>query len=157
MSCFWLLELTPGRLDKNTWGQIETWPSTLNSLEVEIYENGARHSWVLNYLSSIADIPIAQLKRFVVRRVVHPIATLPFPLGVIVPQPDGTHKKDTIPSDLLELVRNEGDLLEDLCLDWWDISGPALEAILLSCPRLRKLQVSVRATVLEIVSYRALH
>jgi hypothetical protein len=53
----------------------------------------------------------------------------------------------------LELVRNEGDLLEDLCLDWWDISGPAMEAILLSCPRLRKLQVSVRATVLDIVSY----
>ncbi|BEI94514.1 uncharacterized protein CcaverHIS019_0700860 [Cutaneotrichosporon cavernicola] len=141
-----------GRLDKNTWGMIGCWPSTFNSLELEIPENGSRHSWVVNHLSSIAEVPVGQLKRFVVRRVVHPIAILPFPpMGVLVPQPDATHKKDPIPSDLLDLVRNEGALLEDLCLDWWDISGPAMEAILLECPRLRKLQVSVRATVLDII------
>ncbi|KLT42684.1 hypothetical protein CC85DRAFT_76887 [Cutaneotrichosporon oleaginosum] len=141
-----------GRLDKNTWGMIESWPPTLTSLVLEIRENGSRHSWVMNHISSIAEVPVGQLKRFVVKRVVHPIATLPFPpLGVIVPQPDATHNKEPIPYELLELIRNGGDLLEDLCLDWWDISGLAFEAILLACPRLRRLQVSIRATVLDIV------
>ncbi|GMK57160.1 hypothetical protein CspeluHIS016_0310000 [Cutaneotrichosporon spelunceum] len=141
-----------GRLDKNTWARIESWPATLNSLELDLPEHGSRHSWVMNHLSSIAEVPLGQLRRFIVRRVVHPIATLPFPpMGVIVPQPDATHNKGPIPSGLLNLVRNEGGLLEDLCLDWWDVSGPALEAILLACPRLRKLQVSVRATILDII------
>lgn len=145
--------LTAGRLDKNTWGMIDTWPTSLNSLEIELTETGTHHSWVLKHLFSIAEVPICQLKRFAVRRLLHPVANLPFPPPhVLVPPQLASHKTEPIPSELLDLIRSEGDLLEDLCLDWWEISGLALEAILLTCPRLRKLQVAVKATVLEIVS-----
>lgn len=132
---------------------IESWPSTFNSLSIEIPETGSHHSWVLKHLSSIAEVPIGQLKRFAVRRMVHPVATLPFPpMNVLVPQQLPTHKTEAIPADLLQVIRTESDLLEDLCIDWWEISGPAMEAILLACPRLRKLQVAVKAPVLDIVS-----
>lgn len=149
-----LTKLTSGRLDKNTWGMIDSWPTTFNSLEIDIAETGSHHSWVLKHLSSIAEVPFHQLKRFAVRRLIHPVATLPFPpTHVLVPQQLASHKTGPIPCDLLDVIRTEGDFLEDLCLDWWEISGLAMEAILLACPRLRKLQVDVKATVLDIVSY----
>lgn len=38
--------LMSGRLDKNTWAQLEFWPATFRSLTIEIRESSSHHSWV---------------------------------------------------------------------------------------------------------------
>lgn len=42
-------------------------------------------------------------------------------------------------------------MLEDLCIDWWEMSQSDLEAILTNCPRLRCLQVAASTSILEII------
>lgn len=93
-----------------------------------------------------------QLTRFHVRRVVHPVATLPWPpANVVQPVPLPTHSLGQIPAAVLSLLTEDGSLLEDLCIDWWEISQSELEAILTSCPRLRSLQIAASTSILEIL------
>lgn len=95
---------------------------------------------------------MAQLTRFHIRRVVHPIATLPWPpANVVQPVPLPTHTLGMIPASFLSLITDEGSLLEDLCIDWWEITQSDLEAILTNCPRLRCLQVAASTSILEII------
>lgn len=83
---------------------------------------------------------------------VHPIGTLPWPpANVVQPVPLPTHALGKIPASFLSLITEEGSLLEDLCIDWWEITQSDLEAILTNCPRLRCLQVAASTSVLDII------
>lgn len=107
---------------------------------------------MLKHLDSIDAIPVAQLTRFHVRRIVHPVATLPWaPSNVVRPVPSPSHALSKVPPSFLSLITDEGSLLEDLCIDWWELEQSDLEAILTNCPRLRSLQVAVSTSILDIV------
>lgn len=99
---------------------------------------------------------MAQLTRFAVVRLIHPVAAVPWPpLTIVVPPTQPGHQSEAIPPELLEAVTKQGRHLEDLCLDWWELKLSDLEAILYACPKMRKLQVAVKSSVLEIVSMSA--
>ncbi|WOO78085.1 uncharacterized protein LOC62_01G001638 [Vanrija pseudolonga] len=150
------LDDVEGRLDKNTWAQIESWPAGFKNLEIAIAESGAHHSWVLKHLASLHHVPMAQLTRFAVVRVIHPVAELPWPpLTIVVPPTQPGHQSEAIPRELLQVVTTQGRHLQDLCLDWWELELSDLEAILYACPKMRKLQVAVKSSVLDIVSMSA--
>lgn len=98
-------------------------------------------------------MPFSQLKKFSVLRLVHPVAALPFPPStVVVPKQLATHRFTPLPSELLEAIKAEGDGLEELCLDWWEMTTTDLEEILVACPRIQKLQIAIKAAVVEVVS-----
>ncbi|KAL1408027.1 hypothetical protein Q8F55_004824 [Vanrija albida] len=126
------------------------------NLEIAIAESGSHHSWVLKHLASLHHVPMAQLTRFAVVRLIHPVATLPWPpLNIVVPPMLPGHQSEAIPTELLQVVTTHGRHLEDLCLDWWELTLVNLEALLYACPKLRKIQVAVKASVLDIVSMTA--
>jgi hypothetical protein len=88
-----------------------------------------------------------------VRRIVHPIATLPYPpRTVAVPPRLATHIPGEIPDDLLEALCDDGSELEELCLDWWEFTPTQLEQLVTHCTGLRKLQIAVKASLMDIVS-----
>lgn len=112
--------------------------------------------WVLKHLASIHEVPFRQLKRFAVRRLIHPIAQLPFPpSNVVVPTPAPSHAIEDIPQELVLLISRHGSRLEHLCLDWWEMSNENLEDVLSGCPQLRALEISVKAAVIDIVGISA--
>lgn len=144
-----------GRLDKNTWAQIDAWPSTLTSFEIEIEESTAHHSWVLHHLASISQVPFHQLKIFAVRRVIHPIALLPFPpISVTTPKIQKGHELRCIPQELLDATNNKEQVrkMQNLCLDWWEMGPNALDGLVKACTGLRKLQVAISFPLIKLVS-----
>ncbi|WWD17749.1 hypothetical protein CI109_102190 [Kwoniella shandongensis] len=150
-----IIDDVEGRLDKNTWASIEHWPSTFNSLEIIICEYTEHHSdrWVTNHLQSLHKIPFDQLKRFVVRRRMHPTALLPFlPRGTQVIQPSTKMEPFSPPEALIQALSCSSASLEELCLDWWEINGRDLDAILKSAKSVRVLEVMIKASLNQILS-----
>ncbi|KAL7424766.1 hypothetical protein Q5752_000450 [Cryptotrichosporon argae] len=144
-----------GRLDKNTWRMIEAYPDTLETFEIDISDSGTgtKHSWALQHLASVHHLPICQLKRLAIRRVVHPLGLLPFPPhGVLVPQPPSTHVLTPFPADLLGALLTHGQQLEHLCVDWWQMTGDELELLLGACRKLTKLEVALRSSPHDIIN-----
>lgn len=154
----------PGRLDKNTWAQIDAWPKTLRSFTIEIDESAGHHSWVLDHLASIDHIPFAQLQEFRVGRLVHPIARLPFPpVGVAIPSIQKGYELSPVPMCLLQAIV-EGEPNSDLynfkpnakmrilCLDWWEIGPNELDGLVKSLPSLRFLQVAISFPLVKMAS-----
>lgn len=108
---------------------------------------------MLKHLSSIHVVPFKQLERFAVRRVPHPMATLPFPpSNIAVPATLPTHTTELIPYDLVYMISKNGGRIKHLALDWWQLTDPNLEELLAGCPNLRTLRISVKSTPLDIVS-----
>lgn len=97
-------------------------------------------------------MPISQLTKFSVVRLVHPVAALPFPPPtVVVPKQLASHRLTPLPPDLLAAIKTDGSRLTSLALDWWEMTTSDLEDILVACPRLRKLQIAIKASVVEVV------
>jgi len=112
-----------------------------------------KQSWALQHLSTIHYVPLGQLQCFAVRRIVHPVALLPFPpVDVAIPPVQTGLKAEPISLELLESLVAGGNILHELCLDWWEIDTVALEALLRTTGDLRKLQVAVRAPMAHLVS-----
>ncbi|KAK4687179.1 hypothetical protein P7C73_g2936, partial [Tremellales sp. Uapishka_1] len=141
-----------GRLDKNTW-QVVTLPASLRKLEIDIAEAGEHRSWVLNHLLSIHLLDIKQLSLFSVRRIIHPIALLPFPPeNIRGPRIQPTHEPQLIPQEVLGSVLENGANLESLCLDWWELELEDLERLLKAVPRIKILRLALRVSMLKVVS-----
>ena len=58
---------------------------------------------------------------------------------------------EPIPQDILSSIAQHGGALIELCLDWWEISTGELERFLRSMANLKKLQISIKASVLRLV------
>ncbi|KAK8866048.1 hypothetical protein IAR55_001199 [Kwoniella newhampshirensis] len=146
-----------GRLDKDAWAAIEEWPPTFRSLEVIICEYSDHHSWVTKHLESIHMVPIEQLQRFVVRRKIHPTALLPFPPKELhVPLPVANLEPRSPPDALVEAMSQRPEALEELCLDWWQISGRDLDSILQAAKSLQILEIAITASMDQIPSASSL-
>jgi hypothetical protein len=144
-----------GRLDKTTWTQIDTWPTTLRSIIIEIDESAPHHSWVLHHLASIHHIPFAQLDTFRVKRLVHPSALLPYPpVNASVPKIQKGHDSEAISPALLEaIMEGEGEIrMRDLCLDWWEMGPNELDALVKGCTGLARIQVGITFALVKLVS-----
>lgn len=146
-------KLTEGRLDKNTWSQIDTWPTTLRSFIIEIDESAPHHSWVLHHLASIHHLPFAQFHTFRVKRLVHPTALLPYPpVNASVPKIQKGHQAEAVPPLLLEaIVDGEEIKIRDLCLDWWEMGPNELDGLVKGCAGLTRLQVGITFPVVKLV------
>ncbi|WVF70312.1 hypothetical protein IAT40_005101 [Kwoniella sp. CBS 6097] len=142
-----------GHLSKNTWSLIEDWPSRFSSLEIVIKDYTKHKSWALDHLTSIHDVPFHQLRHFAVRRSVHPVNLLLYPpSGAInVPTTGGMELKP-LSETLIETILEKGSQLESLCLDWWEVTGQALLAVLSAHSGLDTVQVAVSAAIASIVS-----
>ncbi len=57
----------------------------------------------------------------------------------------------SIPDSLLEAICRTDNLLERICLDWWEMDHNQLESLLKAFPYLRHLQVAVSASMAKIV------
>jgi hypothetical protein len=108
--------------------------------------------WALHHLNSIHLIPFSQLTHFTVQRITHPTILLPFPPNVSLPVVQAGHHPQTIPRDLLDVICSDGEALEVLCLDWWEIDIEDFEALLKAVPKVRELRAAVRASMTKIVS-----
>ncbi|WVQ97594.1 hypothetical protein IAU59_004708 [Kwoniella sp. CBS 9459] len=142
-----------GHLSKNTWSMIEDWPSRFSSLEIVIKDYIKHKSWALDHLASLHEVPFHQLQHFAVRRSVHPVNLLPYPPASAISASStcGMELK-AIPEPLFETVIANGNQLESLCLDWWDVSGQGLLAILSTHPNLKTVEMAVSAPLTSIVS-----
>ena len=143
-----------GRLDKNTWAQIEAWPPTLREFHIDVFESAIHHSWVLQHLGSIHYLPFVQLQVFAVRRLVHPVASLPFPpVGVAVPTVQKGYEPSMIPVELLEaIVDGETELrLRILRLDWWELGPNELDGLVKTCSALKALNVAISFPLVKMV------
>ncbi|WWC66400.1 uncharacterized protein I206_100302 [Kwoniella pini CBS 10737] len=117
--------------------------------DIVIAESTKRFSWVLDHLESLHQVPLAQLRRFAVRRLVHPINLVPFlPANTTsLPPVRSDMSLQPIPEGLLKAIIDNGHQLRNLCLDWWEMSQGNLMAILKSCHELRTLEVALCAPV----------
>lgn len=145
--------LIEGRLDKTTWSQIDTWPSNLRSFTIEIDESAPHHSWVLHHLSSIHHLPFSQFDTFRVKRLVHPIALLPFPpVNASVPKIQKGHEAEAVPQALLDaIIDGEEIKMRDLCLDWWEMGPNELDGLVKGCTGLARLRVGITFPVVKLV------
>lgn len=134
---------------------IDSWPATLQRFEIEIDESAGHHSWVLHHLASIHHLPFRQFKTFAVRRLVHPVARLPFPPASIpMPVIQKGYEPCAIPVDLLEaVIEGDSDVrMRNLCLDWWEIGSNELDSLVKACSGLQTLQVAISFPLIKMVS-----
>lgn len=95
---------------------------------------------------------MTQLRTFVIRRILQPLALLPFPpSNIIVPAVQAGYMQELMPIDMMRSLIERGQHLEELCLDWWAIGPAELELLLKAIPNIRKLEVAVKASMLSIV------
>lgn len=97
---------------------------------------------------------MSQLTHLAIRRISHPLVELPFsPPQVAVPPVQPSHDATLLPDELLDSILEDGDGLEELCLDWWDLEACKLEALLKALPRVRCLRLSVGESMLKLVGH----
>ncbi|ORX36077.1 hypothetical protein BD324DRAFT_630071 [Kockovaella imperatae] len=142
-----------GRLEKDTWSTISTWPPYLRWIEILISDSSMHHSWVVNHLQSIHCIPFNQLEGFLITRMPHPIARLPFlPQGVAIHSP--AICPEILPNALLNAIMEHGQCLQELCLDWWVMNREQLDALVRSTS-LKVLRVSVQMSMHDVIAMSA--
>lgn len=80
------------------------------------------------------------------------MAQLPYPpSNVVIPAIQPGHSETPIPLDLLEAILDQGELLENLYLDWWRLELSQMEALLKAIPRIRRLRFDVQASMIKVV------
>ncbi|KIY74268.1 hypothetical protein CYLTODRAFT_416116 [Cylindrobasidium torrendii FP15055 ss-10] len=136
------LDEVQGRLSKNLWTKVaETLPPALKTLVIKFAETGAGHSWTMDHLSSLVDLPLDTLEELSIVRT-HSSGT-------------GTHAlpHKELPSyikDMLETQRPSS--LKVLRLDLWLSTLADVKIIAESCPSLQLLQILLNAQLPNLFS-----
>ncbi|WWC86398.1 uncharacterized protein L201_001274 [Kwoniella dendrophila CBS 6074] len=138
----------------DTWSIIKEWPQSFVSLEIVIPEFSKRFSWILDHLDSIHCLPFTQLQHFAVRREIHSVHLLlsPPPNTTVLSPCRSDMALRAIPSQLLQVIKDNGQNLRSLCLDCWEIDQQDLVAILAKNINLRTLEVSYSGSVAQALN-----
>lgn len=106
----------------------------------------------MHHLHSIHHAPFHQLTEFSIRRLVHPIHTVPFPgpAGAL-PTISPYREAQRISPELLDAIVEHGRRLKTLCLDWWLIGPEDLPALLLALPQVSVLQLGIAMPFIKLV------
>ena len=87
------------------------------------------------------------------RRVPHPISRLPFP-PPSAGAPPFCLLPDVLAKELVKGIMDKGRDLDELCIDWWDLSAEQLGPLLSTLPNLRILRVSLQMSMHKLVSQK---
>lgn len=141
--CLWYTtNWYPGRLSKNLWTKVaEALPPAFKTLVIRFAENGAGHSWTMDHLCSLIDLPLDTLEELAVVR---------------------THSSDTgthalahkeLPQYIKDMLKTQRpSSLKVLRLDLWLSSVADVKTIAESCPSLQLLQILLDAQLPNLFS-----
>ena len=83
----------------------------------------------------------------------HPISRLPFP-PPSAGAPPFRLLPEVLAKELARCIMDNGRDLDELCIDWWDLSPGQLGPLLSTLPNLRILRVSVQMSMHKLVSQK---
>lgn len=123
--------LCEGRLSKSLWEKIQEYPSSLRRICIRITEHTLQHSWPIEHLASLNQLPMDILTHLSIIRQYNPHKT----------QVSDAAALTLVPANTVHSLQSAKQLRLFEC-DWWSWRSEDLKTLLENCP---SLHVSYRA------------